>query len=272
MNNYYKDSVCLVTGASSGIGASLSKMLIDNEAEVVFGAGYSKESNYKNNRFVFEQFDVRDNEKFKEIIDNIVEDYGRIDFIFNCAGIVILGEAQDIPIDDWKKIIDVNLNGVIHGTLNAYKHMIKQGKGHIVNISSVGGFFPLPIEAPYVVSKFGVLGLSLVMRVEGALKGVKVSAVCPGLIKTGMLISPGVNIDAEKYAELALKALGETSPDECAEVILEGVSKNKSIITVTEPAKWMWYLARVHPDEMLEMVINEYKNFLPIIKKDKKER
>ena len=270
MENYYKESICLVTGASSGIGASLSRMLIEKGAKVVIGADVN-ESDYRNEKFVFKKLDVTDNNKFKEIIDGIVKDYGRIDFIFNNAGIAITGEAHDIPLAEWKKIIDVDLYGVIYGTLHAYNHMIKQGSGHIVNISSVAGFFPIPLEAPYVVSKFGVLGLSLVMRVEGALKGVKISAVCPGLIKTPILKSPGVNIDMDKYTELFSKVLGEATPDECAEVILEGVSKNKPIITVTEPAKWMWYLARINPDEMLETMTNEYQKVLPIIKKDKKE-
>ena len=266
MESYYKDSICLVTGASSGIGASLTKKLIEKGAKVVVGADI-KESDYKNEKFVFKKLDVTDNDKFKEIIDGIVKEYGKIDIIFNNAGIALTGEAHDISLDEWKKIIDVDLYGVIYGTIHAYKHMIKQGSGHIVNISSVAGFFPIPLEAPYVVSKFGVLGLSLVMRVEGALKGVKVSVVCPGLIKTPILKTPGINIDMDKYVEIVSKSLGETTPDECAEVILDGVSKNKPIITVTEPAKWMWYLARINPDEMIEMAINEFQKILPIIKK-----
>ena len=265
-NGYYNDTVCLVTGSSSGIGASLVKKLIERGAKVVVG-GDIKETDFNHEKFIHKELDVTDYSRFKEVIDEVVEEFGKIDLIFNNAGIAVTGEALDIPLEYWKKILDVNLYGVIYGTLLSYEYMIKQGAGHIVNISSVAGFFPIPLESPYVVSKFGVLGLSLVMRVEGALKGVKVSAVCPGFVKTPIFLSPAYNVDLKKYAEEAAKALGEVIlPDECADVILDGVEKNKAIITVTEPAKWMWWLSRVDPDEMLEMTINEFKKILPAVK------
>ena len=264
--NYFKNTVCVVTGSSSGIGASLTKKLIERGVKVVIG-GDIKESEYKNDNYVFKTLDVTNYNRFKEVIDEVIDKYGKIDLIFNNAGIAVTGEAHDIPLEVWKKILDVDLYGVIYGTRIAYDYMIKQGFGHIVNISSVAGFFPIPLEAPYVVSKFGVLGLSLVMRVEGALKGVKVSVVCPGLVNTPIFLSPSYNVDLKKYAEAVSKVLAQiATPDECAEVILKGVAENKPIITVTEPAKWMWYLSRINPEEMIEKTIDEYSKILPLVK------
>jgi NAD(P)-dependent dehydrogenase (short-subunit alcohol dehydrogenase family) len=271
----FEDKICLVTGAASGIGASLAKKLLENNAKVVIGGDINeenlkkveKELNESDKKFFPVLFDTTDYDKFKEVIDNIVKDYGRIDFIFNNAGIAISGEAHEIPIEQWKRIIDVDLYGVVYGSFLAYKHMVKQGSGHIVNISSVAGFFPIPLEAPYVVAKYGVMGLSLVLRVEGALKGVKVNVVCPGVIKTPIFDSPKINIDMDKYVELVEKALGEiATPDECAEVILAGVEKDEPVIPVTTPAKWMWWISRISPSDMLEMTISEYSKILPLVK------
>jgi len=110
--------------------------------------------------------------------------YGRLDYQFNNAGIAIGGDARDLTLDQWRRVLDVDLYGVLYGTLAAYPIMVNQGFGHIVNTSSAAGLLPTPLNAPYCTAKHAVVGLSLSLRAEGADLGVKVSAVCPGYVRT----------------------------------------------------------------------------------------
>jgi len=271
MKDYYKDSVCIVTGAGSGIGEKLAEFLTKAGAKVVFGTDINEErlNSVKTKLYNFQavKHDVTDYKGFQNLINDIVKKYGKLDFIFNNAGIGISGEAHELSFEQWKKILDINLYGVVNGSYPAYKQMVKQGHGHIVNISSVLGFFPLPLEAPYVTSKFGVLGLSLALRVEGALKGVKVSAVCPGLIKTAIFDNPNVNINMRKFLDIVEREMkSSATPEECARDILLGVSKNKAVIPITSGAKKLHLAMRFFPKLMLKKAIKDLKRILPQIK------
>lgn len=142
--------------------------------------------------------------------------------MFNNAGIAVGGDVRDIDIDAWRKVLDVNLNGVVHGVASAYPIMVKQGFGHIINTASIEGPVAFPGTASYVASKHAVVGLSNSLRLEGEDLGVKVSVVCPGHIKTAIFNdSEMVNIDRKKVLEYVAKIPGIT-PAQCANVILKG--------------------------------------------------
>ena len=173
---HFKDKVCFVTGAASGIGKALSRELLTLGARKVVATDVNGEQldslvaqlGEQGSRVTMQKLDVTDYDAFSKVMNKTVAQEGRIDFIFNIAGITVIGEARDLSIDHWRKILNVNLNGVLHGNELAYRQMVKQGSGHIVNMSSVQGFVPVPMESPYVTSKFAVLGLSQALRVEGA--------------------------------------------------------------------------------------------------------
>ena len=204
--------------------------------------------------------DVTDFKAFEEHVQATVASYGQIDFIFNNAGIAISAEFRDMELTHWQKVIDVNLNGVFHGSLLAYKQMVKQGFGHIVNLSSVEGMVPFPTTGSYVASKYTVLGLSQTMWVEGRRLGVKVSAVCPGFIKTPIFdISEMVNINRGKIMSQyeTFQKLGIT-PEKCAKVILKGVARNKPIIPVAGLAHIIWRIARLSPVAYMNFVRKDF--------------
>ncbi len=188
---------------------------------------------------------------------------GRLDYIFNNAGIAILGEVRDTTIDHWRKVLDVNLNGVVYGSLLAYHQMVKQGFGHIVNLASVEGLMPFPSTVSYVTSKFGVMGLSEGMWVEGKDLGVKVSVVCPGFVSTPIFdVSDTVGVERKKWREALTKwERFAISPEGCAQVILKGVEKNKPIITVTFMAKVMWWLTRISPTFVMNLVRKDFNKW-----------
>jgi short-subunit dehydrogenase len=158
-------------------------------------------------------------------------------------------------------VLNVNLFGVVHGVAAAYPLMVEQGHGHIINTASIAGLIPFPVQVSYVASKYGVVGLSNALRVEGADLGVNVSVVCPGLIRTPIFYNCKlIKIDREKM----LKSLPERfiiSPEECASVILRGVERNRAVIVVTGVAKVFGWLHRIKPGWILWMMGRRTRKF-----------
>jgi NAD(P)-dependent dehydrogenase (short-subunit alcohol dehydrogenase family) len=188
--------------------------------------------------------DVREREAVRELIDGVVRDQGRIDLLFNNAGIAVAGEVKDTPPSSWDAIIDVNLRGVIHGIDAAYPHMRAQRSGHIVNTASIAGLLPCPGLVAYSASKHAVVGLSRGLRAEAASYGVEVSVVCPGFVKTG--IADNMTLHGLTREE-AQKNVPWTDVDDCAREILDGVRKKREVIVVTRHGRHLARLARLAP-------------------------
>lgn len=264
----FKESVAIVTGAASGIGRALGQELARRGALVIMAdiqAGLLEEAvgsiTQAGHKAEGVTLDVTDFQAVKRLVENTASRHGTLDYIFNNAGIVVGGEVRDISIDDWRDVLDVNLFGVVNGVAAAYPLMVDQGHGHIINTASIAGLIPFPAEISYVASKYGVVGLSNALRVEGADLGVNVSVVCPGLIRTPIFYtSKLIKIDREKM----LRSLPERfiiTPEECASVILRGVERNKAIIVVTRVAKVFWWLHRINPGWIRWMMGRKTREF-----------
>ncbi|MBW1841296.1 MAG: SDR family oxidoreductase [Deltaproteobacteria bacterium] len=262
----FTDKTAIITGAASGIGRALGVELARRGAIVVMADVQTKmleevvesitQGGYKVKAVTL---DVTDFEAVKALVSDTVAQYGRLDYIFNNAGIAVGGEVRDCSIDDWRNVLDVNLFGVINGVAAAYPLMVKQGFGHIVNTASIAGLALFPNSASYVASKYGVVGLSNALRIEGADLGVNVSVVCPGYIKTAIFhTSKMIKINREKILKSLPERFGIT-PEKCALVILRGMERNKAIIVVTGFAKILWLLYRIHPGLILWMMGREIK-------------
>jgi short-subunit dehydrogenase len=157
-------------------------------------------------------------------------------------------------------VIDVNLKGVVHGVHAAYPVMLRQGHGHIVNTASLAGLMPGPGLAPYVAVKHAVVGLSLSLRAEAALRGVKVSAVCPGFVDTPLLgrVNPGLpqTETGENVAALA-RMLGKLyEADLLAQDVLHGVEQNRALIVAPRSARIAWRMSRYAPRFMMRTIIS----------------
>ena len=256
MSDWY-GKVAFVTGGGSGIGAALSAKLVDAGAQVWIAdrqfdhaKTLAQRLDASGARAHAVELDVRDPAAVRRAIDAVVDAAGRLDYLFNNAGIGIGGEVDTLTLDDWSDIIDVNLRGVIHGVDAAYPIMIKQGSGHIVNTASMAGLITTSAQAAYSSTKHAVVALSKTLRVEGKTHGVRVSVLCPGVVRTPILTGGeyGHNrsISRENQQKLG-EALRPMDPDEFADQALRAVMRNQAIIVVPRWWKALWYLERLSP-------------------------
>lgn len=265
----HEGKVAIVTGAGSGIGRALAHELARRGTRVVV-CDVSSERIERVGMEIRDgggtatalAVDVSDYEAVKRMVENTASEQGRLDFIFNNAGIAVIGQAQDFTIDDWRNVIDVNLCGVINGVVAAYPIMIAQGYGHIINTASIDGLVPTPGAASYVASKFGVVGLSHSLRTEAEMYGVKVSVVCPSRIDTPVFRDCKVaNLDRAAMLE-KIEAMRGATPEECARKLLRGVEKNKATILVGPGASIIHWIQRISPGLMFFLVRRQFGSVL----------
>jgi short-subunit dehydrogenase len=197
------------------------------------------------------------------VVGNIIKEHGRIDIIFNNAGIGIASELRDLSIDHWKKVMDINFYGVLYGSQLAYKQMLKQGHGQIVNTASLAGLIAVvPLIAPYSVSKHAVVNYTRVLRMEAKTFNIKANLVCPGVVDTA-IFNPEMAINAKDgWLEYSIKAFAPgVSADAAAEFILKGVAKNKAIIIFPRIARVILIISRAMKAVYLKISEKSLKNY-----------
>ena len=254
--------VALVTGAASGIGKALTEAL-SSRGCVVVAADRDLESAQEVAGALQREgrvataalLDVRDLASFEKTVAETVETHGRLDFLFNNAGVAGGGEVINTTIDDWRAIIEVNLFGVIHGVLAAYPLMRRQGFGHIVNTASMAGLIASPLIPSYSTTKHAVVGLSKALRAEAASSGVRVSVLCPGAVRTpgleggrhGVFLR-GISEEEQRKAMREFsKRLRPMDPLRFAHAALDAVARNKPIVVIPSWWKLLWWIERASP-------------------------
>ena len=253
MKDIFKDKVAIITGGASGIGRGLCEEISKQGAIVIVtdimgekAKDVADKITSKGFRARSEILDVTNKDNVFDLIIKIKKEHGRLDYLFNNAGITIGGEVRDMTIQQWYKIIDIDLMGAIYGTLAAYPIMIKQHSGHIVNIASVYGLVSLPLTTAYNTTKFGLVGFSNSLRAEAAGLGVKVSIICPGFIKTN-LIDNGVMVGFSHDELHSVLDFLHMDLNKAVKKILKSVQKNKSPAVFPLHAKFLWLCMRYFP-------------------------
>jgi NAD(P)-dependent dehydrogenase (short-subunit alcohol dehydrogenase family) len=205
--------------------------------------------------------DVRDAAAVQALVDDTVATHGRLDLIFNNAGIAVGGDDLELSVAHWDRIIDINLRGVVNGVQAAYPVMARQRSGSIVNTASVAGLIPVPFLAPYVAVKHAVVGLSVSLRGEAKAHKVNVTVVCPGFTDTPILDSTGPDdlpkptMLREGGAREAAERLGKLySPDKLAQDILRGVDRKKAFVVAPRQARVAWRINRLMPGPFAAIV------------------
>ncbi|CRZ18310.1 short chain dehydrogenase [Mycolicibacterium neworleansense] len=197
------------------------------------------------------RLDVTDAAAVQAAVDGVVERGGRLDLMFNNAGIVWGGNTELLTLDQWNAIIDVNVRGVVHGVAAAYPQMIRQGHGHIVNTASMAGLAAAGQLTSYVMTKHAVVGLSLALRSEAAAHGVGVLAVCPAAVETPILDKGAVGgFVGRDYFLQGQGVKTAYDPDRLAADTLRAISRNKAILVKPRRAHASWLFARLAPGLM----------------------
>jgi short-subunit dehydrogenase len=172
--------------------------------------------------------------------------------MFNNAGINIVGGVNLHDIEDWERIIDVNLRGVVNGVQAAYHIMLNQGFGHIVNTASMAGLLPVPGTTSYAMTKHAIVGLSKSLRAEAASKNISISVLCPGPIRTplggcvGKYCRNLTKVSTEQLCDIREKFL-PMNPERFVSKALEAIVRNKALIIIPSLWKCLWWLDRLSP-------------------------
>jgi NAD(P)-dependent dehydrogenase (short-subunit alcohol dehydrogenase family) len=234
MADIFNGKIAIVTGGTSGIGFAVSEALLKRGVTVyVIGSraesvekAKSAFSRYPNARFA--AVNVTDAQEVQKMVDDCVSESGRLDYLFNNAGLGATLPFEQVTLEFWKKIVDTNLWGVIYGVHAAFPVMMRQGSGHIVNTSSIAGVFPPPYQAVYSATKYAVTGMTEALRYELAYRGIAFSTVCPSNVATPIFAAAG------KVPDDAIPA------DEAAAIILAGVERKDGLIIFPEPMRKMY--------------------------------
>ncbi|RJX37594.1 SDR family oxidoreductase [Paenibacillus pinisoli] len=174
--------------------------------------------------------DVTDGGAFEKLARDVYEEFGRLDYLFNNAGISMYGEFHHMKPEDWKKIVDINFWGVINGTRAASPIMQEQGFGHIANTASAAGLSPTPMASAYAATKHAVVGFTTSLHYEAEIYGIKVSAICPGHVDTAIYDNGyAIGLNKSKIND-SVKQRKMMSPEAFATYALKGLSKNKPVI------------------------------------------
>jgi NAD(P)-dependent dehydrogenase (short-subunit alcohol dehydrogenase family) len=238
MTGELKDKVAIVTGAAQGMGRAVAERFAEEGAVLVL-VDLQKEKMLdistglrgKGTEAMVQICDISIEGNVRMLVDAVMEEYGRIDILVNCAGIMYPTRFHEMTVDEWDKVMAVNLRGVFLLMREVYPHMKEAGDGRIVNFSSTAGRTVSTLGgAHYTASKHGVIGITRAVAKEGGPHGIRVNAVCPGLIDTEMVKGAIDKESIERFeASFPIKRLG--NPREVADLVLFLASDRSAYIT-----------------------------------------
>ncbi len=208
--------VVVITGASSGLGEATARMLSAKGATVVLGARRTDrlqalvdELKGRGAKALAQQTDVTRHEQVKSLVDAAVETFGRVDVMLNNAGLMPHSPLERLKIEDWDRMVDVNIKGVLYGIAAALPHMREQKSGHIINVSSVAGHKVRAGATVYAATKHAVRALSEGLRLEVKPYNIRTTIISPGAVDTELVDSitePDVLEGVRKVYEAAIPA------------------------------------------------------------------
>ncbi|GBQ82993.1 SDR family oxidoreductase [Gluconobacter albidus] len=240
MNKAIASKIVVITGASSGLGAQAALHLAEQGATVVLGArredrirALAEEIIAKGGTALAVETDVTDRASVQNLVDTAVRTYGRIDVLLNNAGVMPLSPLENLRVDEWDLMIDVNIKGVLYGIAAALPHMKAKKSGHIINVSSVAGHRVLENSAVYSATKFAVRALSEGLRGEVKPYNLRTTVISPGAVQSELLdgihdeataeqlrnFVPGIAISAESFARCVAFAISQPEDVDINEIL-----------------------------------------------------
>jgi short-subunit dehydrogenase len=248
-----KNKWVLITGAASGIGRRLALEFASQGSNVIIAdineAGMravAGEVEAKGVKAVTIRADLSRPGEVESLARYAMEETGRVDVLVNNAGIAFVSETINVTIKEWERIMAVNLRGPVLLVHHLLPHMTRRGSGHIVNVASMAGLIGIPGLAPYTVTKFGLVGFSEALRIELAPSGIGVTAVCPGVVDTPIIINSPIRGFSEDMRQLP--PMMTTSPERAAKLIVKGVKRNRAkVLPTTAPGRLFYLVKRLAP-------------------------
>ncbi|MBF0862261.1 SDR family oxidoreductase [Gluconobacter kanchanaburiensis] len=240
MNNTVANKIVVITGASSGLGAETARHLADHGATVVLGArreerirDLAQDITAKGGKALAVETDVTDRNSVQNLIETAVSTYGRVDVLLNNAGVMPLSPLENLRVDEWDLMIDVNIKGVLYGIAAALPHMKTQKSGHIINVSSVAGHHVFESSAVYSATKFAVRALSEGLRAEVKPYNLRTTIISPGAVQSELLngihdaataqqlqsFVPDIAIGADSFARCVAFAISQPENVDINEIL-----------------------------------------------------
>lgn len=226
----------IVTGAGQGLGAAVSRLFAGEGARVVLAdlnlaavQGVAEEIAATGGMGMAVRADITSRSESASMVDATVDRYGRVDVLINNAGIASAGSVMDVSVSEWDRVMDVNVKGAYLCSRNVIPHMTRSGGGSIVCVASASGVIGQRSQVAYNVSKHGVIGLVRCMALDHADAGIRVNAVCPGVMDTPMLEA----LSESQLADLrAMHPIGRiVQPEEVALTILHLACDESAFVT-----------------------------------------
>ena len=260
-----RDSLALVTGAGSGIGRATALALAARGARVVcvdIDEGAAKETAEacarRGTPGLAYAVDVADRPAVLDLAATLTAEAGALDILVNNAGVGLSGPFLDTPLGDWDWILGVNLLGVVHCCSAFGRPMVERGRGHVVNVSSGLAYTYRATEGPYGATKAAVLALSRSLRADWRAAGVGVSAICPGVINTPIVVNTrmrGTAADPVATARAQQLFSRGHPPEKVADAILSAIARNRSVVPVGFEAWLGWIGHRLLPSEAVDRIV-----------------
>ena len=228
-----ENKVAVITGGASGIGAATAKLFVEEGAKVVLvdlneekGKAFEAELKAQNAEALFVKANITSEEEVANVFKQAVETFGKVDVVFNNAGIGRVHSSHDLDYSEWRKTVNVDLDGVFLVAREAISEMLKTGGGTIVNTASMYGWVGSPGSAAYNAAKGGVINLTRSLALEYAEQNIRINALCPGFIDTPII--PEENKEALS-AITPMKRLGKA--EEMAKAVLFMASDDSAFMT-----------------------------------------
>jgi short-subunit dehydrogenase len=247
----FKGKVVWITGASSGIGEALACKMAGEGAILVLSARRENElkrveQNCKAAQTLILPFDLSDTSNAKDLAEQVIQKFGRIDILVNNGGISQRSTAAETPIEVDRKIMEVNFFATVSLTKAVLPYMLKQNAGHIVVISSVAGKFGFYLRSAYSASKHALYGFFDSLRLEIEKQNIKVTMICPGKVFTNISLH-ALTSDGNEHGKMDQSHQEGVSAEKCAEQITEGILKGKEEVLIGGKELIAVYLKRFLP-------------------------
>lgn len=252
----FKGKIVLITGAGGGIGRETALAFAQCGARII--AVDLAQDGLDQTRVLIEsrqgscetyRADVSDEAAMQGLADAVHSKYRAIDVLVNNAGIGAAGRFLDTSSTTWDRVWAINVRGVMLGCQKFLPAMIESGSGHVVNLSSMAGYFASPDMVIYAASKFAVLGFSEALRADMQGKGIGVTAVCPGIVNTNIVATSTTEGDSASWQKDAVAFYQKRNypPSKVAAAIVSAVRKDVAVLPVTPEAWVMYYIKRLIP-------------------------